>query len=84
MTIKELQALSTVADMLIELARDTKLPFEETEQKLSDLEREDYRPPCSFCEQMKGAEYIKLDNVICPVIYCPACGRVLRRKEETE
>lgn len=91
MTIKELQALSTVADMLIELARDTKLPFEETEQKISDLEREDYRPPCDFCEIMKYRNYISMDSkfgcyddIKCPVIYCPACGRVLRRKKATE
>lgn len=88
MTIKELQALSTVADMLIEMAQTTKIPFEETEQKLSDLEREDYRPTCDFCEIMKYRNYISMDSgfgchddIKCPVIYCPACGRTLGAKE---
>lgn len=81
MTIKELQALSTVADMLIELARDTKIPFYEAEQKLSELEREDYRPPCDCCKMIKHLDYIRTDYMNCPVIYCPACGRLLRAKE---
>lgn len=74
MTIKELQALSTVADMLIELAQDTKIPFDETEQKLSDLEREDYRPPCDFCEKFdNNKKILKYEGR--ETKYCPFCGR---------
>lgn len=91
MTIKELQALSAVVDMLIEMSLGTKIPTDNVEQKLSDLDQAINRPPCDFCEIMKYRNYISMDSkfgcyddIKCPVIYCPACGRVLRRKAATE
>lgn len=80
MTIKELQALSTVADMLIELAQTTKIPFDEAEQKLSDLEREDYRPPCDFCKQFDQNKR-KLQYEGRETKYCPFCGRRFKSDE---